>query len=59
MTAWSLIYNHEPRTFIAEKSVYVWGMQATSTNQIQTADLSQESLSRLEWAIIFTLQFED
>jgi len=59
LTARSLIYNNEPLTFIAEKSVYVWGVQATSTNQIHTADLSPESLSRLEWAIIFTLRFED
>ncbi len=59
LTARSLIYNNEPRTFIAEKSVYVWGMQATSTNEIRTADLSLESLSRLERAIIFTLRFED
>lgn len=59
LTTQGLIYNNEPRTFIAEESVYVWGMQATSTNEIYTADLSPESLSRLERAIIFTLRFDD
>lgn len=59
LTTRGLIYNNEPRTFIADKSVYIWGMQATSTNGIHTAGLSPESLSRLEWALIFTLRFED
>lgn len=59
LTARGLISNNEPRTFNAEESVYVWGMQATSTNKIHTADFTPESLSRLEQAIIFTLRFED
>ncbi|HTG69467.1 MAG TPA: hypothetical protein VL921_09440 [Candidatus Udaeobacter sp.] len=59
LTTRGLIYNNEPRTFIAGESVYVWGIQATSTNEIHTADFSPESLSRLEWALIFTLRFED
>lgn len=59
LTTRGLIYNNEPRTFIADESVYLWGMQATSTNVIHTAELLPESLSRLEWALIFTLRFED
>jgi hypothetical protein len=58
LTTRGLIYNNEPHTFIADDSVYVWGMQATSTNVMNTADLSPESLSKLEWALIFTLHFE-
>jgi hypothetical protein len=59
LTTRGLIYHQEPLTFIANNSVYVWGMQATSTNEIRTADFSSESLNKLEWAIIFTLRFED
>jgi len=48
------------RTFaLADLPVPVWGMQATSTNQMRTADLSEESLSRLEWGLIFTLRSEE
>lgn len=54
-----LIHYNEPITFTATGDVPVWGMQATSTNSIRTADFSSESLSSLEWAIIFTLSFED
>ncbi|KRE29757.1 hypothetical protein [Paenibacillus sp. Soil522] len=59
LTTRGLIYNNEPRTFMADESVYLWGMQATSTNVIHTADLSPESLSRLESALIFTLRIEE
>lgn len=34
-------------------------MQATSSNQISTADLSEESLGETEWALVFTLRFDD
>lgn len=54
-----LISSGQSQTFAADESVYVWGMQSTSTNWIHTADLSPESLSRLEKAIIFTLRFEE
>ncbi|MCG7409651.1 hypothetical protein MH117_19790 [Paenibacillus sp. ACRRX] len=59
LTAQGLIEHNEKLTFIAKEPVYLWGMHATSTNQIRTADFTPESLSRLEQAIIFTLRFED
>ncbi|MBW7454577.1 hypothetical protein ACFOLF_21455 [Paenibacillus sepulcri] len=59
LTARGLIFNNEPRTFIAGEPVHLWGMQASSNNAIQSADLSPESLSKLEWALIFTLRYED
>ena len=58
-TALGLLSEHEPRTFHKDDAVPVWGMQATSTNTIRTADLSPESLNRLEAAILFTLRIED
>ncbi|MFD0620848.1 hypothetical protein ACFQZR_25760 [Paenibacillus sp. GCM10027629] len=58
-TALGLLSEFEPRTFHKDDAVPVWGMQATSTNTIRTADLSTESLSRLEAAILFTLRIED
>jgi len=54
-----LISIGETRTFPAKGAVHVWGMHATSTNSIRVADLSPESLSTLEKAIIFTLRFEE
>jgi hypothetical protein len=59
LTAMDLIYHNEPRTFYADESVHLWGMQATSSNIMSTADFSPESMSGLEWALIFTLRFED
>ncbi|MDK8183270.1 hypothetical protein [Paenibacillus sp. UMB4589-SE434] len=59
LTAQGLIEHNKARTFFAKEPVYLWGMHATSTNEIRTADFTPESLSRLEQAIIFTLRFED
>ena len=58
LSARGLISNSEPRIFIANEPIHVWGMQATSSNEIHTADLSEESLNKLEWGLIFTLRFE-
>jgi len=58
-TLQGLISTFESQTFPADETVYVWGMHASSTNSIPTADLSPESLNRLEKAIIFTLRFEE
>ena len=54
-----IISYHEPQSFIAQGTVRVWGMQMTSTNRMITADFSQESLSKVEQAILFTLRFDD
>ncbi|UHA73441.1 hypothetical protein [Paenibacillus sp. 481] len=59
LTTRGLIVHHEPRTFTAKNTAYVWGMQATSTNIMHAADFSPESLSKLERAIIFSLRDED
>ncbi|OXL82387.1 hypothetical protein [Paenibacillus cellulositrophicus] len=58
LAARGLIQDAEPRSFTADQAVYVFGMQATSSNTIRTSDLSTESLSQTEWALVFTLQFE-
>lgn len=54
-----LIESAEPLSFTADRPVHVFGMQATSSNEIIMADLSPESLSQTEWALVFTLQFEE
>ena len=54
-----IISYHEPQFFIAKGTVRVWGMQMTSANRMITADFSQESLSKVEQAILFTLRFDD
>ncbi|WP_028544463.1 hypothetical protein [Paenibacillus taiwanensis] len=59
LTAQGLMEHDEARTFPATEPVYLWGMHATSSNEIRTADFSKESLSRLEQAILLTLRFEE
>lgn len=54
-----IISYYEPQSFIAQGTVRVWGMQMTSANRMITADFSQESLSKVEQAILFTLRFDD
>ncbi|NBD27400.1 hypothetical protein [Paenibacillus glycinis] len=58
LTARGLLQDAEPRSFTADRPVHVFGMQATSSNGIQTADFSPESLGQTEWALVFTLRFE-
>lgn len=60
LTGRGLMAGQEKRTFpVADLPAPVWGIQATSTNQMRTADLSEESLSRLEWGLVFTLRLEE
>jgi len=59
LTAHGHIAINEPVTFIAEDSVPIWGMKATSTNEMFSGDFSLQSLSRLEQAIILTLYFDE
>ncbi|MBB3128762.1 hypothetical protein FHS19_003437 [Paenibacillus rhizosphaerae] len=59
LTARGLIQDAETRTFTADQAVHVFGMQATSSNTIRTSDLSTESLSQTEWALVFTLRLEE
>ncbi|KKO55424.1 hypothetical protein [Paenibacillus sp. DMB20] len=59
LTARGLIQDTGPHSFTTDQPVHVFGMQATSSNEIYTADLSPESLSRTEWALVFTLRFDD
>ncbi|MCM3782415.1 hypothetical protein M3231_05485 [Neobacillus mesonae] len=59
LTTRGLIETMEPLSFTADQAVHVFGVQATSTNSIRTADLSEESLSQTEWALIFTLRFDE
>lgn len=59
LTARGLIQDAEPRSFTGDQAVHVFGMQATSSNTMRTSDLSTESLSQTEWALVFSLQFEE
>lgn len=59
LNAMGLIQDNEPRTFHTNEPVHIWGKHATSTNEIRTSDFSPEALSRLEWAIMFTLRFDE
>lgn len=54
-----LIQNSEAQTFTASEPVHVFAVQAASVNQMSTADLTNESLSKTEYALVFTLRFED
>ncbi|MET3545614.1 hypothetical protein ABID47_002225 [Paenibacillus favisporus] len=59
LAARGLIQDAEPRSFTPDQAVHVFGMQATSSNTMRTSDLSTESLSQTEWALVFSLQFEE
>ncbi|WP_276354660.1 hypothetical protein [Cohnella caldifontis] len=50
------IEHAEAKTFGANEPAPIWGMQAAGSNGMETADFSQESLSRVEWGLIFTLR---
>jgi len=57
LTARALMAGPLPRTLtLADLPAPVWGIQATSTNQIRTLDFSEESLSQMEWGLIYTLR---
>jgi len=58
LKAKGLFITPKERTFNSEEDIILGGMQATSTNSIYTADVSPESLSKIEWAIVFSLHFE-
>ncbi|MWC29383.1 hypothetical protein [Paenibacillus sp. MMS18-CY102] len=57
LTSSGLILNTSPQRFADDAPVYVMGVHATSTGMIPTADFSPESLSQLEYALLFTLHF--
>ncbi|MBH5320340.1 hypothetical protein I6N90_21340 [Paenibacillus sp. GSMTC-2017] len=57
--AHGLISTRSPYTFPAKGDVHIWGMHATTTNQIRVSDFSPESLKNMETAIIVTLRFEE
>lgn len=59
LTARGLIQHAEPLSFTANQAVHVFGMQATSSNTLRTSDLTTDSLSKTEWALVFTLRFEE
>ncbi|CAM3796454.1 hypothetical protein [Marinicrinis lubricantis] len=59
LTSEGILQYHEPHSFTADEPFYVWGIQATSSGMIQTADFSPESLKQLEWGLLFKLNFEE
>jgi hypothetical protein len=59
LTAHGLIQDTRPRSFTIDQPVHVFGMHATSTNKIHTADLSTDSLRNTEWALVFTLRLDE
>lgn len=59
LTAQGLIQDTHPRSFTIDQPVYVFGMHATSSNEIHTADLTTDSLTKTEWALVFTLRLDE
>ncbi|GAB1154880.1 hypothetical protein YWY31_09050 [Paenibacillus illinoisensis] len=54
-----LIQNTETLTFTPDHPVHTFAMHATSSNQVFAGDFSEESLSKTEWALVFTLRFDE
>lgn len=59
LTAQGLIQDTRSRSFTIDQPVHVFGMHATSSNEIHTADLTTDSLRKTEWALVFTLRLND
>jgi hypothetical protein len=58
LTAKAIIGN-PTATYKADSAVPIWGIQATSTGAIYPSDLTPEYLARTEYALIFTVRFQD
>ncbi|MBM6384060.1 MAG: hypothetical protein JSY10_08705 [Paenibacillus sp.] len=54
-----LIQNTETLTFTPDHPVHTFAMHATSSNQVFAGGFSEESLSKIEWALVFTLRFDE
>ncbi|MGO4106389.1 hypothetical protein [Paenibacillus sp. YAF4_2] len=58
LTLQGLLQNNEEQSFTYDQSIYAFGVQATSANSMITAEPTAESLSKAEWALVFTVRFE-
>jgi hypothetical protein len=58
-TLQSLIQHNETQSFPEDQPVPVFAVQASSANGMSTTELSEESLSKTEYALVFTLRFEE
>lgn len=59
LMARGLIQDTHPRSFTIDQPVHVFGMHATSSNEIHTADFTTDSLRKTEWALVFTLRLDE
>jgi len=57
LTGKSIIAHNEPNNYPVGQAVPVWGIQATSTGMLHMVDFTPESLSRTEYALIYTVEF--
>lgn len=58
LTMQGLLQNNEEQSFTCDQPIYAFGVQATSANSMITAEPTAESLSKTEWALVFTIRFE-
>lgn len=58
LTLQGLFQNNEEQSFTYNQPIYAFGVQATSANSMITAEPTAESLSKTEWALVFTIRFE-
>ncbi|MEO2203409.1 hypothetical protein ABGV42_06665 [Paenibacillus pabuli] len=54
-----LIQHTEALTFTTDRPVPAFAMHATSSNQVFAGDFSEDTLSKTEWALVFTVRFEE
>ncbi|CAM3485727.1 hypothetical protein PALU110988_25060 [Paenibacillus lupini] len=59
LTLQGLLQHNEKKSFTAVETVYAFGVQASSANSMSTAELTSESLSKTEWALVFTLRYQN
>lgn len=54
-----LIQHNETLRFTPDHPVHTFAMHATSSNELFAGDFSEERLSKTEWALVFTLRFDE
>jgi hypothetical protein len=59
LTMQGLLQHNGKQSFTADEPVYAFGVQASSANSMSTAELTSESLSKTEWALVFTLRYQN
>ncbi|MCG7381935.1 hypothetical protein [Paenibacillus sp. ACRRY] len=54
-----LIQHTETLTYTTDRPIPTFAMHATSSNQVFAGDFTEEALSKTDWALVFTVRFDE